>query len=137
MPNQCRAGKIRNTSLIVALLIGMGGCCWLWPWDIGLAYEDDMAADYAVWALDSRESAAIVRKTGPHGATVIVGDGITVYGWNSDFIIAKRGIADWYVVEVATEKVHGPLTEEQYAGLRHVLGVPPSLTFTRNVFSRK
>lgn len=137
MPNQCRAGKIRNTSLIVALLIGMGSCCCLWPWDIGLAYKDDMVADYAVWAVDSRESAAIVRKTGPHGATPIVEGGITVYGWNSDFIIAKRGFAGWYIVEVPTEKIHGPLTEEQYTELRQVLGVPPGLTFTRNVFSRK
>jgi len=128
-----RAGRVRSVLLPVVLLIGMGSCCCLWPWDIGLAYEDDLVADYAVWAVDSRDSAAIVRKTSPRGATSVIG-GISVYGWNNDFILAKTDFRTWYIIEVAGGKVHGPLTREQYAELRETLGVPPDLTFTRNVF---
>ncbi|MEN6428436.1 MAG: hypothetical protein ABFE13_24075 [Phycisphaerales bacterium] len=121
--------------LLIVLLMGMGSCYCLWPWDVGLAYEEDMVADYAVWATDSRDNAAIVRKTSPHGAASVVEGGISVYGWNNDFIIAKRDFESWYIVEVASGEVHGPLTKEQYIELRETLAVPPDLTFTRNVFS--
>ncbi len=131
----CRPGRVRSVLLLVVFLIGMGSCCCLWPWDIGLAYEDDLVADYAVWAVDSRDSAAIVRKTSPRGATSAIG-GISVYGWNSDFILAKTDFRTWYIIEVAGGKIHGPLTRVQYAELCETLGVPPDLTFTKNVFAR-
>jgi hypothetical protein len=95
-----------------------------------------MVADYAVWAVDSKDNAAIVRKRDSGGATVVIDGGILVYGWNDDFIVAKRHTGSWFIVEVATERVHGPLTREQYAEVRKTLGLPPDLTFTKNVWGK-
>jgi hypothetical protein len=67
------------------------------------------------------------------------------YGWNADFIIAQQhpmqdgfdelntGVTDWFILEVATGEVHGPLTEEAYVGKRQTLGVPDDLDFTHTI----
>ena len=58
MPSQSRTGRARGVLLIIACLIGIGSCCCLFPFFIGLAYEEDMVAGYAVWAVDALEEAA-------------------------------------------------------------------------------
>jgi len=70
---------------------------------------------------------------------------VFAYGWNDDFIIAKQhpnpddfgsvetDITNWFIIEVATGEVYGPLTEQEYIDLREKLGVPDSLTFTRTI----
>ena len=111
---------------------------------MGLAYEDDMVASYAVSAVDALDDAEIVRKTGPHSATTVVGPMVFAYGWNRDFILAKQhpvrewpkvdtSTTYWFIIEVETGNVHGPMTEEQYMGLRQTLRVPTDLTFTKNI----
>ncbi len=82
---------------------------------------------------------------GPDGCQ-IVEPKVTSYGWNHDFIIAKQNpvlgwtdenvalyITHWFIIEVASGKVHGPLTKDEFIELRRTLGVPSDLTFTRNV----
>lgn len=68
-----------------------------------------------------------------------------IYGWNVDFIIAQQhpvqdgfdeintAVTDWFILEVATGEVHGPLTEAAYIRRRQTLGVPDDLNFTHTV----
>jgi hypothetical protein len=135
-------GRVRGVLLIIAFLIGIGSCC-LFPFFIGVAYEEDMVAGYRVIAGDSIQD-AVIEGPGPLGQ--IVEPKVTSYGWNDDFIIARQNpvlgwtnenvalyITNWFIIEVGSGKIHGPLTKEQYIELRQSLGVPSDLTFTRNV----
>jgi hypothetical protein len=121
---------------IYAIVILVGGC----PFS-GLAYEEDLVNGYAVWATDTIEDAAIVLKDkGNSGAVHVVPMTVFAYGWNDDFIIAKRhpekknrkvntSLTYWYIVEVASGDVHGPLSENEFDKLRTELKVPPELSF--------
>lgn len=113
---------------------------------IGLAYEHDLVKDYAIWAPDLTEQAAVVQKTpGTSGASVVVGAMVFAYGWDDAYIIAKQHpnldgfdeinaeTTHWFIVDVATDEVYGPLTEAEYAEQREVLGVPDDLDFTHIV----
>jgi hypothetical protein len=121
----------------------MGSCCYLFPFFIGVAYEEDMVAGYRVIAVDSIQEAAI---QGPDPRGRIIEPKVTAYGWNDDFIIARQNpvlgwtnenvalyITHWFIVEVRSGKVHGPLTQEQYLELRQALGVPSDLKFTKSI----
>lgn len=143
VPDQGRTGRVRGVLLIITLLMGMGSCCYLFPFFVGVAYEEDLVAGYRVMAGDSIQDAVI---EGPGPAGQIIGPKVTSYGWNNDFIVAKQNpvlgwtnenvalyITHWFIIEVGSGKVHGPLTEKQYIELRHTLGVPADLTFTKNV----
>ena len=128
--------------LFVFIFVGAGGLfillflmSFLFMFE-GLAYEDNLAGGYVVQAGDMRNSAAIFRET------EVVPPMVFGYGWNEDFIIAKRhwvgknvdiATAYWYLIEIHTAKVHGPLTEQQFTGLRGELGVPEELTFTKTI----
>jgi hypothetical protein len=128
--------KIYYIFLICSVMIFVGGC----PFQ-GLVYEEDLANGYAVWAADTMQDAAIVLKDkGGSGATGVVPLTVFAYGWNDDFIIAKRhpekkgrkvdaSITYWYIVEVASGNVHGPLNEDEFDKLRIKLEVPPELLF--------
>jgi hypothetical protein len=126
------------TSLLLVLALACGG--------IGLAYEHDLTADYAVWAPDVNAQAAVVQKIpDSSSAATVIGPMVFRYGWNADFIIAQQhpvqdgfdeintGVTDWFILEVATGEVHGPLTEEAYVRTRQTLGVPDDLHFTHNI----
>lgn len=123
--------------LLVALLFFTLACG-----GIGLAYEHDLVADYAVWATDLVEQAAVVRKLpDSSSASVVVDAWVFAYGWDAAFIIAKQhpnldgfdeidsGVTYWFVVEVASDIGHGPLTESEYLELRQRLGIPSQLDF--------
>jgi hypothetical protein len=142
MPSQRGIDVIRRVLLIIAFFVGMGSCCCLLPFFVGSAYEEDLVAGYQVIAGDSIQDATI---QGPNGGQLIAPK-VTSYGWNDDFIIATQNpvlgwtnenvalyITHWFIIEVRSGKVHGPLTKEQYIELRKSLGVPSDLTFTRNV----
>ena len=89
-----------------------------------------------MWATDIIEDACVVRKIkGSSGASTVVPRTVFAYGWNDDFIIAKQhpekkdGKVDtsttyWYIVKVASGKVHGPMTEDEFTKLRTKLKVP-------------
>jgi hypothetical protein len=105
----------------------------------GLAYEDELVGGYTVKAVDTRNNAAICM-----GSTQVIPPMVCAYGSNDDFIIARqhgtldgrtidRYTGQWYLIEVHNGKVHGPLTEQQFIGLRSELGVPTELTVTRTV----
>jgi len=114
---------------------------------MGLEYEDDLVGDYAVWATDTMEQAAVVRKDkGTSGAVGVVGKMVFAYGWSDDFIIAKQhppypneyfkidtSTTHWHIVEVKTGKVHGPLTEDEFRQRRAELKVPSSLGFSKTI----
>jgi len=138
-----RTGRVRGVLVVIGFLMGMGSCCYLFPFFVGVAYEQDMVAGYQVVAGDSIQDAAIY---GPDPRGEIVAPKVTSYGWNDDFIIATQNpvlgwtnenvalyITHWFIIEVGSGKVHGPLTEEQYTELRRTLGVPSDLTFTKYV----
>ena len=121
---------------ICAVVIFVGGCPFHGP-----IYEEDLVNGYAMWAADTIEDAAIVLKIkGTSGASVVVHPIVFAYGWNDDFIIAKRhpekkdrkvdtSITYWYIIEVATGKVNGPLSEDEFNKLKIKLKVPPELSF--------
>ena len=129
---------------LVVMVLSSLACCFALE---GLAYEQDLVADYAVWAVDTRAWTAIVEKDRDStGASTIVGQMVYAYGWNDDFIIAKQhpnpdldprdvdtSVTNWFIVEVETGNVHGPLSEQEYVELRRELGVPDELVFTRTV----
>ena len=105
----------------------------------GLAYEDELVGGYAVEAVDTRNNAAICM-----GSTEVIPPMVCAYGSNDDFIIARqhgtldgrtidRYTGQWYLIEVHNGKVHGPLTEQQFIGLRSELGVPTELTVTKTI----
>ncbi len=104
----------------------------------GLAYEDNLVGGYTVKAGDAKNYAAMYRES------EVIPRMVYAYGWNDDFIIAKRYTTLdgrtidlyttlWYLIEVHNAKVHGPLTEQQFTGLRGELGVPEELTFTKTI----
>lgn len=124
--------------LILLLALACGG--------IGLAYEHDLTADYAIWAPDTNTQAAVVQKIpDSSSAATVIGPMVFRYGWNADFIIAQQhpvqdgfdelntGVTDWFILEVATGEVHGLLTEEAYVRRRQMLGVPDDLDFTHTI----
>ncbi|RPJ51484.1 MAG: DUF3997 domain-containing protein [Methanobacteriota archaeon] len=103
-----------------------------------------MVADYRVVAVESLRDARVERTKGPHGGGQVIGPMIFEYGWNDDFIIAKQhpvrnwpkvdtNTTHWFIIEVGSGEVHGPLTEPQYTTLRTTIGAPPDLTFTKNL----
>jgi hypothetical protein len=113
---------------------------------IGLAYEHDLTADYTIWAPDTNAQAAVVQKIpDSSSAATVIGPMVFRYSWNADFIIAQQhpvqdgfdeintGVTDWFILEVTTGKVHGPLTEEAYVRTRQTLGLPDDLHFTNNI----
>jgi hypothetical protein len=104
--------------------------------------DHHLTANYTVFAPDLREQAGIIEETSSSGGPYVVAPMVFAYGWNEDFIIARQhpvsgsfdrvftGVTNWFILEVATGTVHGPLTEGEYLELRQTLGVPDDLTFT-------
>ena len=121
---------------ICIVVIFIGGCPFHGP-----IFEEDLVNGYAVWAADVMGDAAIVLKDKESsGAFGVVPRTVFAYGWNDDFIIAKRhpekkdrkvdtSLTYWYIVEVASGDVHGPLSEDEFSKLRTELKVPPELSF--------
>jgi hypothetical protein len=104
------------------------------------AYEDKLVSGYAVVAGDTINDAAVQQTD----AGQVIPPMVLAYGWNDDFIIAEQHptldgrtvdlyTKHWYLIEVHNGKVHGPLTEPQFTGLRSELGVPNELTFTKTI----
>lgn len=127
--------------LIVALLLTTLACG-----GIGLAYEYDLAGDYAVWAPDLLTQAAVVQKIPESSSgTVVIPAMVVAYGWNEDFILAQRHpqqngstqvdsrVTEWYILVIAERAVHGPLTAAEFAQLRQDLGVPAALDFSQTI----
>jgi len=120
---------------IFAVAIFVAGC------PERLIYDENLGNGYAVSAVDVMEDAAVVHKDkGRLLATVVVPRTVFAYGWNDDFILAKRhpakkdgkvdtSLTYWYIVEVASVNVHGPLSEDEFNRLRTELKVPPELSF--------
>lgn len=122
-------------ALVCVPVFFVSGCPFM-----GLVYEEDLVDGYAVWAADGIEDAAIVRRhTQSSGAAGVVSPMVFAYAWNDDFIIAKqhprkdrnvdRETTHWYVVEVASRRVHGPLDEGEFRELQEGLGIPVDLSF--------
>ena len=122
---------------IFAVAIFVGGCPFLGP-----VYKEDLGNGYVVCALDVMENAHIIikDKERPSGGSWVVPRTVFAYGWNKDFILAKRhpekkdrtvdtSVTYWYIVEVASGKVHGPLSEGEFNSLRTKLKVPAELSF--------
>jgi hypothetical protein len=127
--------RSRYVILLWAVSVFTGGCPFM-----GLAYKEDLVDGYAVWATDVIEQAAVVYKDkdGP-GAVEVVPASVFAYAWNDQFIVAKQhpqkdgiveaGTTYWYVVEVASRRVHGPLSEGEFQDLKVRLGIPVQLSF--------
>ena len=124
---------------IFAVAILVVGC----P-SMGVAYEEDLGNGYVVRATDVMEQAEIFKreKEGSNITSIstVVPETVFAYGWNDDFILAKRhpkkkdekvdtSITYWYIVEVASGKVHGKLSEDEFNKLRTELKVPAEISF--------
>ncbi|MEA3395860.1 MAG: hypothetical protein U9R05_00160 [Chloroflexota bacterium] len=131
----------RSILPVVVLLLSALACS-----GTGLAYEHDLVKDYAIWAGDLKAQAAVVQKIpDSSSASTVVGPMVFAYGWNEAFIIAKQhpnpfggagidtGVTHWFIVEVASEEVHGPLTETEYLELREQLAIPHALDFVKTI----
>jgi len=125
---------------IFAVAILVVGC----PTFMGLEYEEDLVNGYAVRAPDVMEDSAVVKKKkgSPNIGIVVVPSTVFAYGWNDDFILAKRhprkkdrkvdtSITHWYIVEVASGKVHGKLSEDEFNKLRTELKVPAEISLKK------
>ena len=125
---------------IFAVAILVVGC----PASMGVEYEEDLVNGYAVRATDVMEQAVILKreKEGSKITSIstVVPETVFAYGWNDDFILAKRhprkkdrkvdtSITYWYIVEVTSGKVHGPLSEDEFNKLRTKLKVPAEISF--------
>ena len=119
-----------------AVAIFIGGCF------LGPIYEEDLGNGYVVRAEDVMRDARIVRKdpNRASGFVRVVPPTVFAYGWNDDFILAKRhpvkeirkvdtSITYWYIVEVASGNVHGPLSEGEFNKLKTKLKVPAEISF--------
>jgi hypothetical protein len=85
-----------------------------------------------------------VGKILPSGSVdLVIGQTVFAVGWNAEFIIAKRhpsegteatkinkSVTEFYILNVATEKLVGPLNEVEFWKQRSLLGVPGDLGFT-------
>lgn len=124
---------------IFAVAILVVGCPFM-----GMVYEEDLVNGYAVWATDVMAQAKIVKKYKKISSTTfftsVVPATVYAYGWNDDFIIAKQhprkkdrkvdtNLTYWYIVEVASGNVHGPLSEDEFNKLRTKLKVPAEISF--------
>lgn len=130
------------STIVAAFLLVAQGCIWT----EGLWYEDDdLPGEYAVQAVDEPVNAMIVAKKGG-SSYCVVPSRVSAYGWNDDFIIARRhprsaddfrridtSTTHWYLIEVAAKTVHGPLSEDAFNKLRMELKVPPELSLTKMV----
>jgi len=130
-------------SSLICLLLLVCGCGFAWE---GLDYEEDLTADYAVWAIDSSHTdTMLVKKVGGSGGSGVVWPMVFAYGWNEDFIIVKQHpeidhwghidttTTNWFIIRVKTGEVYGPLTEPEYIELRRKLGIPRELDFSRTI----
>ncbi len=126
-------------AILVVLLGLIGGCPFQYP-----VYWDDLVAGYSVCAADVKEQAAIFLKDRDgRGGIQVVPPMVFAYGWNDDFIIAKRLPADygkitsstthWYIIQVHNGKVYGPLNEGEFQRLRTELGMPAELSFSKEI----
>ena len=127
---------------IFAVAILVVGC----PTFVGIEYEEDLGNGYTVRAIDVMEQAAIVKVKKEKGSSkitsisTVVPETVFAYGWNDDFILAKRhpqkkdgkvdtSITHWYIVEAASGKVHGPLSEDEFNKLKTKLKAPAEISF--------
>ena len=126
---------------IFAVAILVVGC----P-SVGVAYEEHLGNGYVVRATDVMEQAEILKreKEGSKITSIstVVPETVFAYGWNDDFILAKRhprkkdrkvdtSITHWYIVEVASGKVHGKLSEDEFNKLRTELKVPAEISLKK------
>ena len=69
---------------------------------------------------------------------------VFAFGWDNNFIIVQRHpsdngrdldetITEWYILVVAKDIIHGPLTELEYHQMRQDLGLPDSLDFSQTI----
>jgi hypothetical protein len=126
-------GNIQRLVCAFTVLI-LSGCPFMGP-----VYEEDLVGDYAISATDTMKDAAIIRKgRDPSNAEIVVPRMVFAYGWNDEYIIARqhpendykvdKGTTHWYVVEVLTGKVHGPMDEDAFRTLHTELGIPAQIS---------
>jgi len=105
-------------------------------------YLEDLGNGYVVVASDTMQDARIIRKDPerPSSGLVAVHPTVFAYGWNEDFILAKRhpekkdgkvdtSVTYWYIIEVTSGDVHGPMNEDEFLKLRTRLKVPEEISF--------
>ncbi|MBC8472061.1 MAG: DUF3997 domain-containing protein [Planctomycetes bacterium] len=106
-------------------------------------YLEDLDNGYVVVASDIMQDARIIRKDPIRPSSVgrrVVPPTVFAYGWNDDFILAKRhprkeyrkvdtSVTYWYIIEVTSGDVHGPLNEDEFRKLRTELKVPEEISF--------
>lgn len=132
------AEKLCFLIFTLTLCIFLGGCPG------GPVYEDDLGDGYIVIATDVMQDAAIAKKqhSGSGGLSIqLVTSSVFAYGRKGDFIIAKQhpwkdwpygkadtSLTNWYIVEVASGNVHGPLSENEFQMLRNKLNLPEEIS---------
>ena len=106
-------------------------------------YLEDLDNGYVVVASDIMQDARIIRKDPIRPSSVgrrVVPPTVFAYGWNDDFILAKRhprkkdkkvdtSVTYWYIIEVTSGDVHGPMNEDEFRKLRTRLKVPEEISF--------
>ena len=125
-------------ALLLAVLAFCHGCG-----GIGFAYQQKLSGKFGLVACDTRTQMSLCEILPSGSGLGIIEQTVFAVGWNSDFIIAKRhpsegfdttdidkAVTEFYILNVATEKLLGPLDETEFATQRASLTLPDGLTFT-------
>lgn len=110
------------------------------------AVDTELTGDWVVTAPDTASQAGIgIREPGSALTSIKVDAMVFEFGWNDSFIVAKQhpigedgwsvdtSITNWFIVEVETAVVHGPMTESGFTQLSKDLGIPANVTFTNTL----
>lgn len=137
-PNRGPVWVSRLAQTVVIALCGFIGSGCLAP-----AVDQEVTGDYVVIAPDAASQAALATRNpdNPSSASVVVDAMVYEWGWNDSFIVAKQHpllsdgwkvdstITNWFIVEVQTEVVHGPMSEDEFNQMFSELGIPDTVSF--------
>ncbi len=99
-------------------------------------YDYRLAGDYELQRSATRYIYILRMPSRPSGSKMVVPETVTGIAWDSDFILASRenressGASespDYWVIDVKSEKVYGPLSESEFAEKRKTLRVSEKL----------
>jgi hypothetical protein len=117
---------------IVFLLLIFAGCG-------SFGQTDQIIGDYVIYSQDSLSDSQIMRKNKNGTLTSVIEPYVFAIGWDNNYIIAKRNIrtlgqkkVEWYIINVSTDNLFGPFSEEVFKEKKRQLGIPDNLGFRIN-----
>jgi len=126
------------TMTVVVLSIVTVGC---FP-----VVDQELTGDYLVIAADVEAQATLAKRdVGSQSISTVVEAMVFEYGWNDSFIIAKQhplgdnfskvdtSVTNWFIVQVDTDTINGPMSETEFNQLFTQLKIPDEVTFSNSL----